>query len=66
MAKTMVRYELFVDPPEEEPWKPMGTIYSSKAEALKDLKNYLPAYPNAYMARVVYTRIRPTVAKKGR
>lgn len=66
MKKTMVMYELFTDPPGEEPWKPMGTIYSNKAEALKDLKNYLPAYPNAYMARVVYTRIQSPANKKGR
>ena len=64
MAKTMVRYELFQDPPKEEPWKPMGVSYPSKAEASKDLRTYLPHYPKAYMARVVYTRIEPE--KKGR
>lgn len=57
MKKTMVMYELFTDPPGEEPWKPMGTIYSSKAEALKDLNVYIQGHPTAYMAKVVYTRI---------
>jgi len=66
MARTMVRYELFIDPPGEEPWDPMGMIYPKKAEALKDLQKYLPAYPNAYMARVVYIRIRSSADKKGR
>ena len=57
MKKTMVMYELFTDPPGEEPWKPMGTIYSSKAAALKDLNAYIQDHPTAYMAKVVYTRI---------
>ena len=64
MAKTMVMYELFTDPPGEKPWKPMGTIYSSKAEALRDLKAYIEDHPTAYMARVEYTRIE--MKKKGR
>lgn len=64
--KTMVMYELFTDPPGEEPWKPMGTIYPTKAEALKDLKTYILDHPTAYMAKVVYTRIQSPVAKKGR
>lgn len=66
MARTMVRYELFIDPPGEEPWDTMGTSYPTKAQAMKDLKTYLPAYPNVYIARVVYTRVRSTVTKKGR
>lgn len=64
MRKTMTMYELFTDPPGEEPWKPMGQIYSNKSEALKDLKECLPYYPKAYLARVVYTRI--DLVKKGR
>jgi len=64
MGKTMVRYELFDDPPQEEPWKPMGVSYSNKAEALKELQIHLPDYPKAYMAKVFYTRLES--AKKGR
>lgn len=64
MAKTMVMYQLFTDPPDEEPWKPEGIIYSSKAEALKELKSYSQYHPTMYMARVKYTRIE--MKKKGR
>lgn len=64
MGKKLVMYELFTDPPGEEPWKPMGQIYPYKAEALRDLKEYLSDYPKAYMAKVVYTRI--DLVKKGR
>jgi hypothetical protein len=65
MAKSLTMYEVCHDPKGEAPFKPLnGMMTESKREAQKDLKTLRDEYPEAYLARVTYTRDSPV--KKGR
>jgi hypothetical protein len=63
MAKSMTMYEVVVDMP-GYPFDPCGFQSSSRTEARKELKRVNVRHPEAYLARVTYTR--DSATKKGR
>lgn len=52
-----ILYSVFCDPIDEAPFKPLGgTQYQNKRDAVKELRELQPAFPDAYLGKVEITR----------
>lgn len=63
MSRAQVLYEVCHSTPESE-WEPMGTMYSDKDEAEDELRKKRPHYPTAFLARIVFTRVEKSKARR--
>lgn len=67
MAKPHVMYMAAHDPEGEMPFLPItGSMVLSKLKAMKELQKVRWEYPDAYLAKITYTRIQAAASKKGR
>lgn len=55
-GQTKVMYEVCHDEKGEGLFNPCGLICSTKTDGLKELKRVRQRYPNAYLARVEFSR----------
>ena len=67
MAKPLVMYMAAHDPKGEMPFLPItGSMVLSKVKAMKELKKVRWEYPDAYLAKITYTKYQTAASKKGR
>lgn len=65
MAKPLVMYMAAHDPEGEMPFLPItGSMVLSKLKAMKELKKVRWEYPDAYLAKVTYTKYQAAARKK--
>ncbi len=56
MANQEIYYEVVEE--DEQGFNPFGYMYGSIEEAERELREYLPKYPGAFIVRVTFTRVR--------
>lgn len=56
MANQEIYYEVVEE--DEQGFNPFGSMYSSREEAERELREYLPKYPGAFIVRVTLTRLK--------